>query len=59
MRPQRAAFVGIHQHNHKFDRPLEADEVSWSTKTAVVESRYGSQMELRCQQYRDKLLTAR
>ena len=58
--PQRAAFTAIHRHNHKFDRPLEEDEVSWISKTArVVEARYGSQKEMRGQQYRDKMLAAR
>jgi hypothetical protein len=58
--PQRAAFTAIHRHNHKFDRPLEEDEVAWISKTArVVEARYGSQKEMRGQHYRDKMLAAR
>ena len=53
------AFTAIHRHNHKFDRPLEEDEVAWISKTArVVEARYGSQKEMRGQQYRNKMFCA-
>ena len=58
--PLRAAFIAIHRHNHNFDRSLETDEVAWISKMArVVEARYGSQKEMRGQQYRHKMLAAR